>query len=713
VTSGWQTEDLPRTRLTVADEREHVLFYLAEVIYRIVPPLYEEIEIALEQVYGIPVGSVAIPCVLRFGSWVGGDMDGNPDVHAKTIRETLHRQQQVIISTYYDECLGLARKLSQSDSRIDISRRLQARIGEYTTILPRAQPAMAARHDRMPYRTFMGQVAERLRTTYDGRPNHYENVGQFIADIELVAESLRENHGRHAGLFHVERLIRRARTFGFHLATLDVRQHADVHRAVVGQGMGDADWPQRDRAERARILAEAVTSDRGPTGPLGPVGRRTLAVFEAMVQARHRFGARAVGDYVVSGCEGVDDMLSVLLLARWADVTDKKTGQVPIDVVPLFETVVALEGCADTFRALNAEPAYRSHAEARGRRQTVMIGYADTNKESGIAAARFAVHQAQASLVAAARELGTGLCIFHGRSAAIGRGGRTESLVRGAPPGTVHGELRVSEQGEVIHNSYGLRAIAMRTFEQAVHSVMLYTATAASRKPADARFVDAMGCMARASRARYRDLIYGTPGFYGFFREVTPIDVIERMQLGSRPAHRPEQTGLAALRTVPWLFAWTQSRHLLPGWFGVGTGLEAIAREHGPEVIARMHAEWPFFAGLLADVEFQLAKGDRGVFEHYHALAPATLASYADEILAEHALAIRWVTWAKGEVDLMDSDPVLQRTVLLRTPYLDPMHLMQIDLLRRWRASGREDEALFRALIASVSGIAQGLQAAG
>src|SRR6185312_867139 len=326
ITIGWQTEEHPRQRLTVADEREHVLFYLAEIIYRIVPSFYEELETALGKVFKAANETPKVPALLEFGSWVGGDMDGNPDVHAKTIRETLARQQQLIVSTYFREVQGLAGKLSQSASRVAVSAQLQARIEEYVTLLPAAQLTTPARHDRMPYRVFLGQVAERLRNTYEGHANHYDNARQLAADIALVADSLERNRGRNAGLHAVRRLQRRLDTFGFHLASIDVRQHADVHQQVVAQGLADDQWLSRSPAERTARLAQALDRDQGPTAALDAVGRRTLAVFEAMSQCRHKYGAAAIGNYVVSRAGDADDVLAVLLLARWAQVVDRRTG---------------------------------------------------------------------------------------------------------------------------------------------------------------------------------------------------------------------------------------------------------------------------------------------------------------------------------------------------------------------------------------------------
>jgi len=714
ITTGWQTQEYPREKLTVADEREHVLFYLAEVIYRIVPVLYEELEIWLERVYGLERATRPMPGILRFGSWVGGDMDGNPDVHAKTIRETLHRQQRVIISTYYEECLELASKLSQSAGRVGVAVELDRKIEEYSVIVTAAHAITPVRHDRMPYRVFLAQVAERLRATYDGRPNGYESASEFVQDIELTANSLRDNRGLHAGLFPVKRLLRRARTFGFHLATLDVRQHVDVHDHVIGQGLGDEVWASRPGAERVRILAGAIAEDRGPVASMDAVGRRSLAVFEAVMQGRVKYGERAIGDYIVSGVRGPEDLLSALLLARWADVTDKDTGQVPLDFVPQFEGHEALERSGDILRESCAEPAYSAHLDSRGRRQTVLIGYSDCNKECGIAASRFAVYQAQAALVEAAEHAKVGLDILHGRGGTASRGGGPiEILVQSSPPAAVRGMLRATEQGEVVNNNYGLHWIALRTFEQALHAIARATAGQKDAPVDVAAHLEVMTHVATASRDRYRALVYGEPRFEEFFRAVTPVDVIERMQIGSRPASRPGMTGIEALRPMPWVFAWTQSRHTLPGWYGIGSGLEKAAAALGPGRLARAWSAWPFFTHFINDVEMQLLRTDFGIASLYDDLAPPALAPLAEEIRREYELSRRWVIWLKGEVDLLDDEPRTQRSALLRSPYLDPMHYMQVDLLRRWRAADRKDPAIFEALLASISGIAQGLQATG
>src|SRR5882762_9361522 len=714
ITSIWQTEDHPREALTVADEREHVLFYLIEILYRVVPLFYEEVESALARAYEVPAESLDVPSILHFGSWVGGDMDGNADVHAKTIRDTLHRHQQLIVSTYFDECAQLAETLSQSANRVAVSEALARRIEAYGALLPGAQELAPARHDRQPYRIFFGQLRERLKATYDGRPNAYQSADELLADIQLASDSLLSNRGRYAGYFLVRRFMRRVRTFGFHLATLDVTQHAHIHDEVIAQGLGVPEWPTLASQERLSQLRDLLARDQGPTGTFDAIGRRSLWVFEAIAHARHKFGGRAIGEYIVSGAQGPEDVLAVLLLARWADITDKRTGESPLDVAPLLESIDSLERAGDILRALCREPAYRRHLAARGNRQMVVIGYSDSNKEGGIVASRWALQVAQIQLLEAAREAGIKVLIFHGRGGTPARGGgRTENLVEGVPDGAIRGVLRLTEQGEVVNQSYGLRPIAMRTLERTFASVALATAHAGERPPLPPAHAAAMQTIAARSLMAYRELVFGSARFFDYFRAATPLDVIERMHIGSRPAARAGGDGVRALRAIPWVFAWTQSRHMLPGWFGFGSGLSAALEQHGDDVVAQMVAQWPFFGHLLDNVEAMLGRTDLDIASHYDALAGDALRAQAEVIRREYALTVAHVLRLRGSARLLDSDPTLQRSIKLRNPYIDPMHLMQVDLLQRWRKTGREDRALFGALRATISGIAQGLQATG
>ena len=715
LTAAWQTEEHPRERLTVADEREQVLFYLVEILYRVVPAFYEELAQALEKLYSVQADSIELPSILHFGSWVGGDMDGNPDVHAKTIRETMARQQHVIINKYYEECQVVAHRLSQSASRINVSPELTKRIEQYMTLLPGARAITPARHDRMPYRVFLAQIQERLRCTYDGRANGYEKAHQFREDVRLIAASLQANKGTNAGLYYVRRLMRRIDTFGFHLATLDVRQHASVLHQVISRGYDDPQWLERSSAERRELLADALEHDRGPAIELDALGKRNLAVFEAIAQGRHRYGPEAVGYFIVSGTRGADDILAALLLARWASVYDKRTGEVALDIAPQFESVNALEHCGQTMQELLADPLYRRHLEAHGRQQCVMLGYSDSNKEVGTCASRMAIHQAQRSLAQVLAAAGDRTVVFHARGGSLARGGgRIDSIVMAAPAGAVNGVLRIREQGETIKQGYGLRPIAMRTLERAFNALSL-TTSAAKRDTLSPDSPGLLACavtLADASREAYRGLAYD-PAFFEYFRAVTPIDVIERMQIGSRSIHREENRGIDGLLPVPWVFAWTQTRHMIPGWYGAGTGLRVALEKHGLPRLREACANWFFLRNLLDDIETMLARADIDIAEQYQALAPEPLRHYFSNIRTEYEAAREHILAIKDSRNLLDTDPTLQRSIQLRNPYVDPMNLMQVDLLQRWRSTDRRDRDLFEALLASIAGIAQGLQSTG
>lgn len=715
VTLDWQTAEHPRERLTVSDEREHVTFFLAEVLYRIIPAFYQEIAGALAKLYHVPRESLELPTIVRFGTWVGGDMDGSADVHAKSIRETLVLHQQIILGNYVTEAQKLAQTLSQSASRVGIAVGVLRRIDEYRVLLPGAQAPLDARHDQMPYRVFMGQIAERVHATYNGRPMGYQRAAQLREDVALVADSLRANGGVQAGLTQVRRLLRRIDTFGFHLATLDLRQHTSVHHAVLAQGLDDPSWPTRTPRDRYRRLLDLLERDVGPSGVFDALGKRTLAVFDAITQGRYRYGPEAVGLYIVSGAATADDVLAPLVLARWAEAYDRSSGEVAMDVAPQFDSVETLENCAEALRQLLGDHVYRRHLEARGRLQTVLIGYSSSNLESGIMASRLGAYRAQRGLTRALRGARESHVLFYSRGGSIERGGGpVDALLRAAPAESVSGVLRYTEQGENISQSYGLRPNAMRTFEKAFNT--LSQATLAVRRgialQESASMAECASVAANASRQAWRELAHTDPQFDQYFRAATPIDVIERMQIGGARPHDSERS-MIQVQPAAWVYAWSQSRHMLPGWYGAGTGL-AVAREQCKlELLRRCYRGWPFFRHLIDDIEALLGRADLPIAAHYDRLAPPAAINYPERIRAEFELTRTLVLEIKESAELLDSDPTLQRAIALRNPYVDPMNLMQVDLLTRWRAGGRTDRQLFEALLASVSGIARGLQTTG
>jgi len=737
ITGAWQTDPHPRERPTVDDEREHVLFYLTEVLWPVVPDVAEGLERAAATVFGQAAtetgtygegspegrgpespdpGSAGLVSPVRFASWVGGDMDGNPNVTAATIRDTLDRHRELALERHRSDLLELSSFLSQSPRRVEVDPEVSERVDAYAALLPEALEEIPARQRDLPYRLLLRLMGARLGAALEDGEGAYASADELSEDLRLVARSLERHGGRHAGLRGVRRVLSRVEVFGFHLAALDTRQDALVHRRVVGRLLDREGWmeaPARDRSARLRQALEDRASPAGSADPDDDEALRTLEVFRALKAVRKRRGPGAVGPFIVSMTEGPDDVLSVLYLARRAGFSDGD-GHVPLDVAPLLETVSDLESAPGILEALLEDPVYRKHLRNRGDRQVVMIGYSDSNKDGGVTASRWALHSAQKSVVDVLGEAGIALTIFHGRGGTVGRGGgKTHRAVLAAPRGSVAGTLRVTEQGEIINEKYGLPEIAQRELERMVGATALAAIRPARSEGREERWERIMGTVARESRRAYRSLVHEDQLFPRYFRLATPIDVIERMPIGSRPASRRSGRGVEDLRAIPWVFSWMQSRHLLPGWYGLGAGLEAGVEEEGREAVEEMLREWPFLGSVLEDVEMALAKADLSIAERYAALAGDPGRAIFPRIREEFRRTVAAVTELRGRDGILDDDPTLRRSIRLRNPYVDPMSLLQVDLLRRWRETDRRDDRLLDALVNTVIGIAEGMRNTG
>ncbi len=710
VTSTWQTELSPHQRPTVEDEREHVLFYLTEVLYRVVPVFYEEFRRALDLYFPDAFADEErMPSVLRFASWVGGDMDGNPNVTEATIRASLEDHRALIVKRYLPELNKLARVLSQSLSEIGVSEAVRHRVKRYQSQLPEEAKTLPERHREMPYRCLLNLMAARLRRVLEGRDRAYGSSAELLGDLQLIRASLEQNAGLAAGWFQVRRLIWRVRTFGFHLAALDVRQDALVLRRAVAELTGDEEWLERSADERTRRLVLLLSGEVEIAAPRDGELGETLAVFAALSDARSTFGSGATGTFIISMTQGADDVLSVLLLARAAGLVDDD--RVPLDVAPLLETVDDLEAGPKILRALCRLGPYQAHLETRANEQLIMIGYSDSNKDGGIGSARWALQQAQAEIHAAGRESGVAIRFFHGRGGSVSRGGgNTIRGILAAPVGTVDGYLRVTEQGEVIDEKYGVRPLALRNLEQMTGAVLRASLRGAER--VEPGWTEAMDLIAADSRRAYRELVFESRDFVPYFRAATPIDVIERLAIGSRPASRRSGQGIENLRAIPWVFSWAQTRVGLPGSFGLGTGLAAARDKFGLDTLREM-LQWPFFAALIDDVEVVLGRSDLDVGRCYRALAEPKLHPVYDRIAAEMELATEMILKLKGSTELLAGAATLKRSIRLRNPYVDPMHLLQIDLLARWRSGRRKNPDLLSALFSTINGIAAGIQGTG
>jgi phosphoenolpyruvate carboxylase len=707
LTAGWQTAENPPERPTVADELDHVAFYLADVLYRVLPVYYEAFAEAMGQHYG-DIGE--LPVMLRFASWVGGDMDGNPNVDASTIAAALETQRGLILARYRKDLAHLGSALSQSTSRVGVSDALLGRVADYRLRLPKAAARLKPRHADMPYRALLSLMSARLAATEQEKLNGYADAGEFVADLELIHASLAAHQGDRAGGFAVRRVLWRARSFGFHLATLDVRQDSGVHADAVAACLGDDDFAQRPVAERVQRLQRVLDAAPGVREPDSPSARSTLAVFRTLAAARRQYGTAALGPYVVSMSRSAADALGVLALARLAG----EGGDIPIDVAPLFETVADLEAAPSTLRSLLDDPHYRAHLRSRGERQVVMLGYSDSAKDAGLMSSRWALQQAQIQLAALGRDAGVRIEFFHGRGGSVSRGGgKTERAVIAAPRGTVDGFLRVTEQGEVIHRKYGIRALALRNLEQATGAVLRATLRPRRPEPRELRWREMMTTMAQAARAHYRALVHEDAGFADYFRAATPIDLIERLRLGSRPPKRAGAGGVGSLRAIPWVFAWSLNRAGLTGWYGIGTGLAHGMQQHGLDALREMARDWPFFTVLVEDAEMVLAKSDLDIFSAYSHLAGPLHGTYFPRIAEEFERTRDLVLRIKGADELLANDRRLRESIRLRNPYVDPISLLQVEALARWRAAGRNEDALYRSLVATVNGISAGVQNTG
>ena len=708
LTSAWQTSEMPNEKPSVRDEMEHVGFYLSEVLYRVLPTFQEALEEAVVGAYG---ECPPLPNVLRFSTWVGGDMDGNPNVGATTILDTLNAQREMVLNAYRRDVTGLRTVLTQSTARIAVDDEVLQRIEEYRELLPHIASIQPERRADMPYGDLLNLIAARLGETARNGDAAYQSVGDFSADLLLIDASLKKHRGEHAGRFGLSRILRRAECFGFHLAALDLRQDSAIHDAALSELLSLQDFAQQSPQERAPVLHALIRGNSATKE--SSIAKPVLDVFRALREGREHFGVQAFGPYIVSMSRSAADALAVLALARVAGFHEDDN-HVALDVAPLFETVSDLEAAESSLRSLFADPVYREHLRQRGQKQMVMLGYSDSAKDGGILASRWALQRTQVALTALAQESGIRILFFHGRGGSASRGGgKTERAVMASPRGSVDGYLRLTEQGEVIHRKYGVRALAERNLEQMAGGVLRATLRPRVVEPREVQWRGLTAQMANDARQHYRALVHEDPNFAAYFRAATPIDVIERLRIGSRPSRRGNKGGVESLRAIPWVFSWSQNRSGLTGWYGVGSALTSAIEQHGHAAISEMAKDWPFFSTLLDDIEMVLAKSDMAIFERYSLLADDLHSHYYTIIHDEFLRCQNAILSIKNQTGLLQGDQRLAQSIRLRNPYVDPISLLQVDLLKRWRAADRPEDTLFQALVATVNGIAAGVQNTG
>jgi phosphoenolpyruvate carboxylase len=722
ITLLWRTSDLRSVAPEPLDEVRTAMAVFDATLFTTVPRLYRATDAALDAPRGRAVRTgerpPRVPAFLRYGSWIGGDRDGNPFVTAETTERTLRIQADHVLHGYEAVAMRLMQTVSAATSGPRLPRHLATRLGRDAEALPETDRQLRRRFPDEPYRQRFGFIAERLRRTRVAltgdagpRAGHYEAAGELDAELAEIQEALVEEGLGRVAWGEVEELRWQLATFGFHLASLEVRQHSDVHRRAIAA--------LAEGADPATELAVGVSL------------AEVLATFRSIAAAQARFGPEACHRVIVSFTAEPRDVLDVFTLAR-AAVGSGDDALPVLDVVPLFESTDALTAAGPILDALLDDRTYREHLATRGDRQEVMLGYSDSNKESGFLAAAWMLHQAQAALTDVARARGVELTLFHGRGGAIGRGGGPANrAILGSAPGSVVGRLKLTEQGEVVAANYADPAIARRHLEQLTGAVLI-----ASTPEHDAAAATALrdgapilAELAATARAAYRALVHDDPGFAAFFRDITPIAELSDLRLGSRPAARGRRPGaeappIDALRAIPWTFAWTQSRINLPGWYGLGSALEAYRADHGEAgltEIARLYRSWPFLSSVLDNAEMILAKADMGVARRYASLVADAGAGGAGArrwaaIEAEYHRTVTLLLRVTGRDRLLDGAPVLQRSIGLRNPYVDSLSELQVRLLARLRSMAPDDPdagRVLRLVQLTVNGVAAGLQNTG
>ncbi len=702
ITALWQTDEVRRRKPTVRDEIQMGLDYYPLLIAA-VPLVYREIEESFRQIYGVPIDSTALPAVIRFGSWIGGDRDGHPYVTPGVTRDALRMARHRILDHYFRATEALVDHLSSSDAQVGVSAELRTELDRYAEEFPSLDPHPERRSPPEVYRSFLGYVGRRLVDTRQEPPGPaaYPSPAGFAADLGLIGYSLAVHGGGRIAERVLDPLLLQVETFGFHLHTLDIRQHAGVHAAAV----------------------EELATDPGDGEDLpGPPSDETRALLEThrvVRELKERYPPESMRSYVISGAETGADVARLVRLLELSGIDvegDPERGDPGLAPVPLFESIEDLRRAPEVCRKLWRSETYQEFLDCWGRRQEVMLGYSDSNKDGGMLTSTWEIFRAHRALHEVAEECDVRLTLFHGRGGTVGRGGGpTHRAITAQPAGAFHGELKITEQGEVMNWKYGDPVLAERNLELMVAAALGSLAGATGGREKDS-WTEAMDGLAADAFAFYRERVAENPDIPPYFEAATPVSELEHARIGSRPSKRAGGAGLEELRAIPWVFGWMQSRHVLPAFFGVGHALEKLwsSGREAQELLGEMMSDFPLFHDLIRNVEMGMAKGDLGIARRYASLVE-------DDALRERVFGLIEEEFRRtrdvllritGQSRLLEANPVLARSIRLRNPYVDPMSLIQVELLRRKRA-GEEGEALDYALAATINGISSGLRNTG
>jgi phosphoenolpyruvate carboxylase len=718
ITALWETDEVRTRRPTVRDEINMGLDYYDASLYDTLPGLYGEVAAAFEAEYGVCISLAEMPLLLSFGSWIGGDRDGNPFVTPQVTREALQMAREHLLAHYQQRLGVILDLLTSSAQQAPVSGELEQRLQGYLDALNMTGvQAFGERYDYESYRRFVSCIRARLAglgppaapdATLAGLPA-YKSAAEFLSDLEVLHASLVENRGPRLAHALVDPLILEVRTYGLHLQTLDIRQHARLHAAALEEAGA---W-KSDPARASSVPA-----------PLSTASADVIDTFRAIAELKASSTPEAIRHYVISGAASAEDVMNVIWLARLGGVRVEASGADPgLMPVPLFESIEDLRNAPAICRELWQSPSYRQLLESWGNTQEVMLGYSDSNKDGGMLTSTWEIFRAHRALHQVASECGVRLRLFHGRGGTVGRGGGpTHRAIYAQPAGAFTGAIRITEQGEVLNWKYSDVILAERNLELMIAASLDALARPNARDPHGhftgvlaPEWEAAFGELSDVAFSFYRENILDDPDVLQYFEEGTPMAELEHAKIGSRPSRRGGRPSLSALRAIPWVFGWTQSRQLVPAWFGVGHALSAYAEKPGgAAVLAIMAREFPLFIDLVRNVEMALAKSDFGIAALYASLV--TDAALRDRVFskleAEFQRTRQSILAITGQSELLENNQVLARSIRLRNPYVDPISLIQVDLLRRKRA-GDNSDAINRALSATINGIAAGLRNTG
>ena len=727
ITVLWQTDELRVERPAVEDEIKRTLLFFERPLISSTLDVYRELENELARQF--PEISFSLERVLEFGSWVGGDQDGNPFVRPETLNTALGLHRALALKRHLDFALSLAEHMSQSIKLTAVSEELERSIERYEWLLPDTAREFASQEKNEPYRRKMLLVAARLRRSLQdpGSSAAYESAAELKEDLLVVRISLLRHGGERVAEGGLRDFIRQVNVFGFHLARLDVRQESSRVATAVAELLPqeeefDVDYQSLDETGKVEILRRLLsgTAKEAPLKNLSDESRDILATFDHIRRAEDE-AESSVETFILSMAREASDVLAVQFLALRAGLLEVdgegRCTENRLSVTPLFETIEDLEEAPRVLKRLLEDPFYRSALEKRGDLQEVMLGYSDSGKDAGYVTSNWALYKAQRALSEVAKEHGVKLRLFHGRGGTVGRGGGPSyDAILAQPSGTIGGRIRITEQGEVISYKYSMPGLARRNLDTILAAVLEASAEEKARQEPKKEWVKALEQLSAVSCEIYRNLVYKDDDFLPFFSEASPIEELSLVNIGSRPAKRVEKPDVGSLRAIPWVFAWTQNRFLLPSWYGAGTALSSFIGEsdEGLGLLKEMYREWPFFRTLVDFMQMALAKSDLRISEAYSMLVddPGVRERIWDRVSEEHTTSVQVLLGITGQEHLLDNAPVLQRSIRLRNPYVDPLSYIQVSLLRRFRflpEDSPEREAIVHPLLLTIAGISSGL----